>query len=349
MTYKNLEDALVDLKAVDRGSYFLCECPDCKKNEAFMYKNNTNVIRCNRENECGEKTIVKYEEKKSSKELKLLQMKKEYPTLSEEQVETMNWLVDVMDHVERYDKSFSSGVLDESFRGLSRGTTKKFVLDLGNQDMVSSLLKKIEPLIGKDYSNSDFMTCRNLIMPIYGKDGLVDRIVLRSSLNPDISPKEVQLITNRTREARDFFVSVPKSANTIIVGEGLMDVLSFREIDPTVGVIGLTGSTKTRQMLQAMEKRKEILKEKNIIVAMDNDKAGMKAKEKIVDALKQNRIGKSVSVFFYGEKAEKKSISDPNDYLIHDKVGFTKKFQALVSKDVSKEGNTKKRSVAMER
>ncbi len=36
LTFKTIEDALNELNAQDKGRYFLCTCPECQRNEAFI-------------------------------------------------------------------------------------------------------------------------------------------------------------------------------------------------------------------------------------------------------------------------------------------------------------------------
>jgi len=52
--YQGLDraEALADLSPQDKGSYFLLTCPNCRKREAFIYKDGTRII-CNRRDKCG--------------------------------------------------------------------------------------------------------------------------------------------------------------------------------------------------------------------------------------------------------------------------------------------------------
>ena len=62
LEYKDLKALLFDLNASDQGKYVLCDCPDCGRHEAFMYKNNPYYLHCNRTNNCGFKGKINYEE-----------------------------------------------------------------------------------------------------------------------------------------------------------------------------------------------------------------------------------------------------------------------------------------------
>lgn len=41
-----------DLNLVDKGDHYTADCPQCKKHEAFLYKN-SEILACNRKNSCG--------------------------------------------------------------------------------------------------------------------------------------------------------------------------------------------------------------------------------------------------------------------------------------------------------
>lgn len=319
LIYSNIEDALASLNAEDKGRYFLCTCPECQQSEAFIYKNNLSFIQCNRENECGERMLLHFEEKKQG----LAYQKKEitYPALSNEQVRALSQLTALFKHME----SRESPTLDNNYRGLSRETLRPFVVDLLEREYVANMFKSAESLLLKNYEKSEWMSKRNLVFPIYGEDGLVERISLRSSIEPNIEPKEIQLVVNPSKETRDFFIDIPKKAETVVIGEAILDSLSFREVDANVGIIGLTGAAKTRLLCKFISENKEIFQGKKIVLALDNDEAGRKAAEKIVDALK--KINVRYQLFSYPE-----NIKDPNDYLNKDRQSFEKAYKNTLRK-----------------
>src|SRR5699024_11897503 len=92
------------------------------------------------------------------------------------------------------------------------------------------------------------MSERNIMMPVYGEDNTIDRVLLRSSINPSKEPKEIQLILNPSKETRDFFVDIPKDAESIIFCESLLDALSFREIDESCGFVALRSEEHTSEL-----------------------------------------------------------------------------------------------------
>jgi len=322
VTYKNIEEMLNDRNAVDNGRYFLCDCPSCEYPEAFIYKNNPRQISCNRAEECGEMFLVKYENVKSLEDVKLQQMKETYPDLTDEQVEAIDWLERSLKHLNDYGHS---ELLENGYRGLSKKTTNGFVVDFQNENVVNYMFHKTHSLFRKDYRDNSFMSQRNLILPIYGEEGNIERVLLRSSINPNPEPKEIQLIVNPSKEARDFFVDVPDGAETIVITEALFDGLSFREIDPEVGFIALTGSQKTRQVEEYLKMNRDKLSDKNILVAMDNDKAGLDAQDKLVDVIGNHGIGKDWALFDYPV-----CISDPNEFLRLSKDEFLRSYERSI-------------------
>lgn len=317
LIYSNIEDALASLNAEDKGRYFLCTCPECQQSEAFIYKNNLSFIQCNRENECGERMLLHFEEKKQG----LAYQKKEitYPALSNEQVRALSQLTALFKHME----SRESPTLDNNYRGLSRETLRPFVVDLIEPQYVANMFKNAQSLLMKNYEKNEWMCKRNLIFPIYGEDGLVERISLRSSIEPNIEPKEVQLIVNPSKETRDFFVDISKKTKTIVISEAVLDALSFRELDADIGIIGLTGAAKTRLLCKFILENRELFQGENVVLALDDDKAGWRATEKIVDALK--KINVRYQLFSYPEK-----VKDPNDYLNKDKQSFEKAYKNVL-------------------
>lgn len=321
--YNSIETALAELNAQDKGRYFLCVCPECEQNEAFIYKNNPSFIQCNRENECGERMILQYKEVKSVDEIKLEQMKVDYPELTSEQLTALNWAKGMFQHLQR---NFKSETLDNVYRGISEKVTKKFIVDFVDEKMVRFFFQRTESLLPKAYATNQWMCKRNLVFPIYGEDDTLDRILLRSSIDPDIEPREIQLIMNPSKDTRDFFVDIPERAETVVISEAILDALSFREIDPNIGIVALTGVTKTRQIEKYLVSNKKLFANKDILLAMDDDNAGKKASEKLIGVIRQNEIGKYLYIFDYSSSQSK----DVNELLQKNRNKFERMYQKSV-------------------
>lgn len=314
LIYSSIEEALASLNAQDKGRYFICTCPECHRNEAFIYKNNLSFIQCNRENQCGERMILHIKEKKSIEQITKKAIKQEnvsYFLMTNEQKSALKWVTNLLKHMQiRH-----SPTLDNGYRGLSRDTLRPFVVDLLEPKYVKDMFTNTESLFSKKYKNSAWLCKRNLIFPIYGEDGLVERILLRSSIDTNIQPKEIQLIVNPSKMTRDFFVDIPENSRTVVVGEAILDALSFREVDRNVGIIGLTGVNRTKQLCDYILKNKQKLSDKKVILALDHDAAGERATKKLVETLKECKI--QYCKFNYQD-----GIKDPNDYLTKDRQKF---------------------------
>lgn len=319
LTFQSIEDALTELNSEDRGRYYLCICPECQQNEAFIYKNNPNFVQCNRQNKCGERFKIEYRDKTNVLSFKQRKIEQSYPELTEEQVKALDWLNRALKHIQKYGVS---KVLQEGYRGLSEETTKDFIVDLNSKEMVSFMFRKIKPLLNKDYSKNDFMIKRNIVMPIYSEDESVDRILLRSTIDKNVDPKEIELITNPSKETRDFFISIPDDAETIVFTEALLDGLSFREIDKNVGFVSLAGSNKTRNISKFIKGNKHLFQGKNLVLAMDDDLAGWKANLSLATTL--DEVGLGYKVFSYP-----RGVTDPNDYLKKSSVFFKSQFDRM--------------------
>lgn len=322
LIYQNIDEALSMMNAEDRGRYFLCSCPECNHQEAFMYKNNMSFIQCNRENQCGERFILKYQEKVEENQYTNNYSEPEDNNVTLVQRQQLKRFTDLIDHVQ---KNFKSSTLDQGYRGLSRKTTESFIADFNSEDGVKFMFEYCPDLFKKQYGESRWMRQRNLVFPIKGENGQIDRILLRSSIQENLEPKEIQLIVNPSLEARDFFVDVPKYTNTIVISESILDGLSFREIDQDVGLLALTGATKYRGMCRYLEQHVDQYQDYIFLLALDNDVAGQKTQANI--AMHLDELGLSYEWFQYPEH-----IKDPNEFLIDYRDDMKRVYERCVRK-----------------
>lgn len=328
LVFQNIENALDELNAEDKGQYYICNCPECNEHEAFMYKNNQRFIQCNRENHCGSRMILEFHEKGKLPEYEQ-KLKKTYPNLTSEQRQALDWSSRVISFAKT---GLNSNTLDNGYRGLSQETSRSFIADLQKEKVVQHLFQKAEPLLGKDYSNNSWMCKRNLIFPLYGENNTLDRVLLRSSMDESIEPKEIQLIFNPSKETRDFFMDIPDNAETVVMSESILDALSFREVDENVGFIALTGASKTRKIKEHIQDNTKQWHDKHVIVAMDDDKAGWKATRDMVGVLDQEGI--DWSVFDYTGDCK-----DANENLQQHRKDFEKAYYQLSTHIRAKEIN----------
>lgn len=315
LIYQDINEMLAELNAKDRGRYFICTCPECQQQEAFIYKNNMNFIQCNRENTCGERFILTYEEKET--EISYSTEKEKSKGLTVKQAKQLDEFTSLINHVLH---NIESDTLDNGYRGLSRSTTTPFIADFSKPEGVKLMFDYANGLLPKNYADNDWMCQRNIVLPLFEEDGRVGRILLRSSINPNLEPKEIQLIVNPSNDARDFFVDIPEESQTIVIGEAILDSLSFREVDEQVGIMALTGSRKYKSLCNYIKDNKEKLRQKRFLVAMDDDAAGYKAAKEISSCLEEEQV--DYQIFIYPENCK-----DGNDFLVKETEKFHRYFQ----------------------
>ncbi|MGJ9459944.1 toprim domain-containing protein [Oceanobacillus sp. CF4.6] len=317
LVYQNIENALADLNAEDKGNYYICNCPECNEHEAFMYKNNTNFIQCNRENHCGERMLLQFHEK-NNVHLEKEEIQKTFPSLSDDQEDALTWSMRLFSFPKT---GLKSETLDDGYRGLSKENVRKYIVDLQNEEVVKYFFKQTSSLLGKNYASNSWMSKRNLVFPLYDKNNILDRVLLRSSIDPTLEPKEIQIIMNPSKDTKDFFMDIPEETKTVVFSESLLDALSFREVDEKCGFIALTGASKTRQVQEFIRENKNLFADKHILIAMDDDKAGFRATRKLVNTLETKGLGENASLFLYSD-----GYKDANEFLQGNRVKFEKSY-----------------------
>lgn len=182
------------------------------------------------------------------------------------------------------------------------------------------------------------------------KRGLSDNLIKRfkigyvedwrhpsSSENVSRSPRLIIPITKSSYFARDTRMDIPEfqkkyekmkvggsnifnanalkkqSNQPIFVVEGEIDALSIMEVGGIA--IGLGGTSNTDLLLKGLEKNNY---KKPLLISMDNDSAGKKCQEKLIQSLKKKGISYSIVKLTRGE------CKDANEMLIKDRQTFSK-------------------------
>lgn len=316
LQYETVTHMLEDLAAVNQGRYFLCKCPNCSRQEAFIYKNNINSITCNRQNHCGFSGKIEYEKETvfdqsfSKKRVSTLTKEKQ------EQLDIFSRYIRFLQHNAEIQFLHDESEHEETtYRGLSKITTKPFILDVKKEPFVKYLYTRFNQLFKPEYVNNSYMTKRNILIPIFGDDGMIDRLLLRSSIDHRENKKEIQLLFNDRENSKNHFSDIDNETNIIVIAESTLDALSFRELDKSVGVIGLIGNKVTGQVLDKLNEDRSFYKDKHIVLAFDNDKAGKETENVFIEEL--NKLQLSYSVFPFPHQ-----IKDPNQFLQEDRKLF---------------------------
>lgn len=298
--YENISEALIDLKATDKGSYYIVNCPSCQKREAFIYKSNLNFINCSRQNSCGDKTYISLHKESEVSNLKFTDN-----TSPKVDIDTTE-LYKSLEYIKEYMND--DGIKD--FRGFSKELQRELYI---SHIPLCNLANSSKDCFEKKYK-TDYWKKRNIAIPIIDHNTKqVHRLLLRST-DLTIEPKEIQLTFKNN--AKDFQEMLLDTSKHIFIAESVLDAFSFLEINNKVSVIGLTGAMRTTKLFEYIKNNIDYYKARTIVLALDNDAAGNKTKDKIIKFLDEHQI--KHSQFDLG------SYKDPNDYLKKNRIEFKK-------------------------
>lgn len=250
ITFKDESDFFTTV-VKEHGNYYVCQCPSCGENEAFIYKSNMYSIKCNRENECGETTKVRFENKI-----------KNYKKPNNAELEKRSEIQRKVTTDFFKSKAFNYPEGFESYRGLEREILNK-----------AGMLYFDKPQTYRDtnvnliINNSDKY---NLAFPFYNK-GLVERIVFRS-IDDNNFLKEIGMPTSLSERNIDF-MKLDLNKDVIIISESILDGLSIKQ-SYDAGVIAMRGVGKTNQISEWINKNIHKFRDKTFLISLDNDEAG---------------------------------------------------------------------------
>lgn len=334
-SYLSIDDLFEDLNAKDKGRYIVMDCPCCEvKNAAFSYKKNLNFISCNRQNECGETTLVTFEKEIDSSKIKLEEDTHTTP-LSVEKQKEITLLSSQLQHL------VSNVRIDhevcKTYRGLSQVNYSDYLIKTPNNQLGLSLAEKL-PHIFENYdtpAKKKLLENRDVIIPYFDKTNKVDRLLLRSSQPLKGAIKEINvLVQDNKRDAKDYHLSLSKDTsrtdNPIIIAETIIDGLSLREIDKNCEFIAVSGVNHMRQAMSYVSENKEQFKERSFIIAMDNDRAGEVATQKWETLLTQ--LDLTNTRFEYPEGDQ----HDLNDLLTNNKAALIDSYSSSIHKNKSR-------------
>lgn len=292
-------------------TYKICRCPECNENEAFMY-NQSNILKCNRENECGATFNVQGNDNK--KEIKKIEdpLKKERKNLNDFINTTINSNGELS--VDKKTEELRKELFKvNNIRGISSSDK---ILDIQkikeiDEDFYNGLKKFINPFINDFEKRSSIILLYNTV----SNDTKIERLLVRDdNLNTSIKEKQINLnpVNNKSQ---DFFIDKGND-KSIYICEGVYDALSIKEIKPNSTVVGLTGVRKQRQIIDYLEKNKN--EYNGINICFDNDTAGKKGAKELNNKLGQKNINSNEYIFGNSFSNRK----DLNELLINEELKY---------------------------
>jgi len=309
---------LPELHPEDKGDYYIVDCPNCGQHEAYIYKDNQRVIKCNRGNKCMYSTDVwncfqNLHGLSNSETYNYLTQNAgfEVKELTAEEIQKKRALQqkqDVLAEADRFFKAQLPGSPTEEYL-LKRGLPEEALEDFGHNPGYVETVKHLESvgfaekLIKDTLFLMDSKDDYQLIIPyrLPNKDVLT---FIARRLNPKDSKqagaKYVPIVNFKRNIC--FGADKLKNPDRIYIVEGYIDAILMQHMGfPTVA---LGSSTPANGQIEHLLER---YKAKSIVLCLDKDEAGFTGTEKLFYQLRS--AGKTpyiVDLF---------DCKDPNDYV----------------------------------
>lgn len=318
MKAKDLNEVLDQYLVKDYNKYYLVKCPECGSPEAFMYKDNLNLIKCNRDNVCGAITNIEYENEVQDKGLRNVTEKKYDVELLKSQRAESKIITDFINYFEK-NENYDS-YINEIYRGLSTDAMKTIELiktPESFQKFMDAKSLKIAPEMNKILK----MNYYNLMIPVRNENGKIERIIFRSTKNNEKMTKAIQknLVTEGV-SARSFLSHNVEDSKNLFICESPIDAASIYEVNKEIGFISSLSTSITHDMQKYIRDNVLFLSAKeSIVLAFDNDIAGDKAAEKVKAILNEIGVPKDIVA-----KINLGIYNDPNEALQKNREEFTK-------------------------
>lgn len=347
---------LADLNPRDKGKYYEIYCPECRKQEAYIYKDKK-FIQCNRKYKCDySKHLFWYlfqEEtargKNNQEALIELSNRAGYklPGGNNYNAEKVQKIKDVETLLERLLKYFieqlgtPAGAKVRKYLN-ERGYTEKDIeaMQLGFFPPTEQILKAIK---SSDFSESTFNdsglnvidgNIYSLAIPYRNYTGRLIGFVFRSLLS-DSDLKKIELPKYKYNYGlkldSPFNLHALRGNTTALAVEGVMDSMAINTKGFEYGAIATGGSSLTDSQIEILKK----CNIKEIILALDNDKAGVKGTERSIERL--TRAGLKAFIIaplddsLHDKELNPKAIKDPDQFI---KERGIEKFKELCSKHI---------------
>lgn len=334
----NKESLLHELLPEERQNYYSLTCPECGKKTAYIYKD-SNVIVCNRLNKCGYvkslwdfiqesnnysnaqtleelAKIANYELPKNEYNYEKFEKNKEKTNILETALSYFIFLL--------WNDKESKALNYLKSRGYDEEDIK--LMELG---YVPSYEKTLNYLIKKNYKKEDIeqvfkwlkLNDNNykLVIPLKDKLGnltaLFGRIIEKKDLEKYKPISEAEKIKD------DFFnIHNAKKEKRITIVEGYLDAM-IAQAKGFKGIVATGGASLSTKQIESLK----IYQNKNIVLALDNDKAGIEGIVRVIKILANSKVNLFVASDFSPYK-------DPDEFIINNGI---EKFSNLIDKAIS--------------
>ena len=334
---KLVSNVLQDLYARDKGSYYQVRCPICGEREAYVYKRSLNdikekrastlLVRCSRLNNCGQVSRIPNvawdEDALKDLEVDEASEKKRYP--KKDVLERTTYLMNLNEYLHGWN-DFAP------WRGLSKST----LIDNGicyldkrvfPQGWLTWLEQRTPSVPKETLVKKKLYASRDIVIPLKNEQGIVDRVLLRSSWDKDVFPKEVTFkMTSESIPIWNRKDALNANGKILFITEGVPDALSIKEADRYANVVALPGVGQWKHFVRYTKQYN--LHYRRVIICFDADKAGQTATDGLARSLK-TQMNIDTETFDLHE------YKDLNDFLLGNRQSFISSVKAYSGHDTS--------------
>lgn len=334
---KLVSHVLQDLYAYDKGSYYQVKCPVCGQKEAYVYKRSLNdikekksstlLVRCSRLNNCGKVTpisnVIWDEETLKTLEVDEASEKKRYPAKGV--VERTTALMNLNEYLHGWN-------IFAPWRGISKHTLinngicylDKRVFPQGWLTWLEQRSPQVPSVL---LEKKKLYASRDIVIPFKNENGEVDRVLLRSSWDKDIFPKEVTFkLTPKSIPIWNRDDALKADGTILFITEGVPDALSIKEADRTALVVALPGVGQWKHFVRYTKQHN--LRYRKVVICFDSDKAGETASVGLTRSLK-------TQCDIETETFDLHEYKDMNDFLLGNRQSFISSVRACNGRDSS--------------
>lgn len=322
---------IADLRPVEHDAYYTAECPVCGQHSAFLYKDSVH-INCNRQNNCGASTslwdFLQQRDNLSNHEtLQALAESAKYTlpvdkNYSPERAERKRKIANILEECQQL---FSSRIFENQelgeyldWRGYDYETVA--AMGLGCFPPIEMLRSH---LLARGYSGEEIKLSQILeqrrmgdthvlTIPFRDPVGQLKGFTVRT-ITPGVEPKYL----HTKGELLDTFFNfrANQKLKDLVVMEGALDALNAMILSGGRKEFVAAGSNKVTESQLENAKKHGV---KNIILCLDNDKAGRDGTERAIRLI--SRVGLRAFVVqpfsqMFDKELNNEAIKDPDEFI----------------------------------